>query len=150
MKFSRMVTLAVGMVFMVGCSGTSPSTIGLAEKGLKDCPNRPNCVSSKATDKERFVEPFSYACQKDVAFEALIRIVSGQKRATIVEKTGDYIHVEFRSKLFRFVDDVEFYLPDDEPVVHLRSASRLGYSDMGVNRKRVDLLRNLFMDATSI
>jgi uncharacterized protein (DUF1499 family) len=66
-------------------------------------------------------------------------------RMKIVEEKDDYLHAEARSLIFRFVDDVEFYLPAPEKVIHVRSASRVGYSDMGVNRKRVEEIRRRFV-----
>ena len=67
-------------------------------------------------------------------------------RTRILTKEEDYIRVEYTSRLFRFVDDVEFYFPE-EPVIHVRSASRLGYSDLGANRRRVERIRELFFSA---
>ena len=140
-----MLATALCVVFIVGCNGPRPSSIGLRDGSLAPCPERPNCVSSKAGDKRHFVEPFAYTSGKDEAFEALKRILSTQQKANVVEEKDNYIYVEFKSKFFRFVDDVEFYFPADEPVIHVRSASRLGYSDLGVNRRRVERLRKLFM-----
>ena len=78
------------------------------------------------------------------ALARLKAIVTAQPGATIVSETQDYLHAEFRSKIMGFVDDVEFWLPADQPVIHVRSASRVGYSDMGVNRRRVERIRRLF------
>jgi uncharacterized protein (DUF1499 family) len=98
-------------------------------------------------DQTHFIEPFAFQTGKNEAIAALKNILSAQKRTAIVEETSNYLHVEFKTRFFKFVDDVEFYFPEDENVVHIRSASRLGYSDMGLNRKRMESLRGLFMAA---
>ena len=145
MKIIIMLAIAFCMVFNVGCSGGRPSSIGIKNGSLAPCSRRPNCVSSKAGDKRHFVEPFAYTTAKDEAFEVLKRILSTQERATVVDEMDNYLYVEFRTKFFRFVDDAEFYFPVEEPVIHVRSASRVGYSDLGLNRRRVERLRTLFM-----
>ena len=79
--------------------------------------------------------------------EALLSVLESMPRCTIVDKENDYIHAEFRSMIFRFVDDAEFYFDPDKPVIDVRSAARLGYSDFGVNRKRMEEIRQQFETA---
>lgn len=67
----------------------------------------------------------------------ILKVVSAMPRATVIKQEGNYLHVEFRSRVFRFVDDLEFVLDDTNKLIHFRSAARLGQSDMGVNRKRM-------------
>ncbi len=76
----------------------------------------------------------------------LIDVIKSMKRTKIVASTNIYIHAEFASAMFRFVDDVEFYFEDSRNIIHVRSASRVGYSDMGVNRKRIEQVRKLFAE----
>ncbi|WP_170302413.1 DUF1499 domain-containing protein [Desulfosarcina widdelii] len=147
MKNRLITAMVIGGVLMAGCSKTNQAAAGSDTFPLKDCPDRPNCVSSIARNQARYVAPFAYACDRRQAIDVLVQILAEQPRTTIVEKREDYLHVEFRSRIFRFVDDVEFYFPADQPLVHVRSASRLGYSDMGVNRKRVEALRANFSEA---
>jgi len=139
--------MIIGGVLMVGCSNTRQAAAGSDAFPLKDCPDRPNCVSSIAKHQDRYVAPFAYTGDRRQAIDVLLQVLSEQPRATIVEKREDYLHAEFRSRIFRFVDDVTFYFPVDQPLVHVRSASRVGYSDLGVNRKRVETLRARFSDA---
>ena len=106
---------------------------------LADCGRRPNCVSSTATDPKRRVGPWRLAAEPEVAWQAVREIVAATPRTTIVEATDRYLHAEARSRLFGFVDDLELVLESDELAV--RSASRIGYSDRGVNRRRVEDLR---------
>lgn len=127
---------------MAGCSGVRPADLGVKDGKLAPCPPSPNCVSSQSSDKEHFIAPLSYTTSGPQAAAALKNIVLGMKRARIVDERDSYIHAEFTSALWRFVDDVEFYVDDAAKVIHLRSASRLGKSDLGVNRKRMEAIRD--------
>jgi uncharacterized protein (DUF1499 family) len=131
-------------VLMVGCSGTRPSTLGVKEGRLAPCPNSPNCVSTQSTDEKHRIDPIAYATSMEEARKRLEKIVRAMPRTKVVRLEEDYMHLECRSKLFRFVDDVEFWFDDANKVIHCRSASRKGYSDLGVNRKRVEQIREPF------
>ena len=133
-------------VFLTGCSGTMPN-LGVNNSELAPCPKTPNCVSSQAHDKKHFIEPIIFAGTQQEAHDSLLQIIASEKRTKIITDQKDYIRVEFTSALFRFVDDVEFYFPKekaDETVIHARSASRVGSSDFGVNRKRIERIRSKF------
>ena len=108
------------------------------------CPESPNCASSQSTDKARFIEPLHYAGSMADARQKLIDILENTKRVRFVKVETDYIHAEFRSLIFQFVDDVEFYFPPDHATIHVKSASRKGYYDFGANRRRVERLRAAF------
>lgn len=108
------------------------------------CPDSPNCVSSLSTDTAHFIEPFHYAGSLADARHKLINILRNAKRVRLTEIKMDYIHAEFRSLVFQFVDDVEFYFPPEKSIIHVKSASRSGYYDFGVNRRRVERLRTAF------
>ena len=127
-------------------SGTPPTDIGVNNGQLKPCPDTPNCVNSQAPadDKEHAIAPFSYTGSAKDAITRLKQIVEGMERSTINEVTDDYLYAEFSSKLMGFVDDVEFYAPPGESVIHTRTAARLGKSDLGVNRKRTEEIRAQF------
>ena len=110
-------------------------------KLLAPCPTSPNCVSTQALDEEHGIVPYRYHKSQAAAKEALKAIVSMLPRTTLVEETEAYLHYEFTSLLLRFVDDVEFALDDKAKTIHFRSASRTGYSDLGVNRRRMEEIR---------
>jgi len=97
-----------------------------------------------AEDEDHLIAPFTYEGSAAEARAKLIVILESTKRAEIISSTDNYIHAEFTSLIFRFVDDVEFYFDDQKPVIHVRSASRVGYSDLGANRKRIEALRQRF------
>lgn len=111
---------------------------------LSPCPDSPNCVNSQSTDPARFIQPLRYTGDLADARQKLIDLLKDSKRTRLIQVETDYIHVEFRSLIFNFVDDVEFYFPSGDHIIHVRSASRTGYYDFGVNRKRVERLRARF------
>ena len=111
---------------------------------LAACPSTPNCVSSQESGRSA-VAPLAYDDSASSAVARLKRIVSSLPRTRIVEATEDYLRVEVRSRIFGFVDDVEFIVDAAGSRVHVRSASRVGYSDFGVNRARVEAIRAQFM-----
>ncbi|ABW68346.1 DUF1499 domain-containing protein [Desulfosudis oleivorans] len=128
-------------VAMAGCAGTLPG-LGVHDGRLTPCPDTPNCVNSQATGGH-FIEPISYIGTAREAMDRLVQLLKTEKRVVLVTVEPAYIHATFTSLVFRFVDDVEFYFPD-EPVIHVRSASRVGHSDLGANRRRIEHIRNRF------
>ena len=115
----------------------------MSERTLSPCPSSPNCVSTQATDEGHTITPFRYKKPRAEAKEALKAAIATMPRTKLVEEDESYLHYEFISLLLRFVDDVEFLFDDDTKTVHFRSASRTGYSDLGVNRQRMEQMRAL-------
>lgn len=146
MKFSHFMILgsaALGLFW--GCAGRYPTDLGAAKGQLKPCPGSPNCVNSQAdaTDKAHFIPPLDYTGTTERAYSTLVLTVQTMAGSRITEKKERYLRVTFTTTLMGFVDDVEFYFPE-QPVIQVRSASRKGYSDLGVNRKRVETIRSRF------
>lgn len=110
---------------------------------LSSCPSSPNCVSTQAQDESHAIAPFRYQKTKAEAKEALKAIIRSLPRTKLVEEDDTYLHYEFTSLLLRFVDDVEFLFDDEAKTIHFRSASRTGYGDLGVNRRRMEEIRTL-------
>jgi uncharacterized protein (DUF1499 family) len=110
---------------------------------LSPCPSSPNCVSTQAQDEGHAIAPFRYRKSRTEAKEALKEVVRTLSRTKLVDEDESYLHYEFTSMLLRFVDDVEFLFDDDTKTIHFRSASRTGYGDLGVNRKRMEQVRAL-------
>ena len=134
-----------GLVLLSGISsGCSSPEIGRVDTGLHPCPGSPNCVSSQSEDEAHLIEAFTHGSSQGKARDVLEKIMADQDNCTIITADSDYLHCEFRSKVFGFVDDVEFWFPEKQNLIHVRSASRLGYSDLGVNQKRIEMLRALF------
>lgn len=130
---------------LFGVSHVAAGTTAMPAK-LSSCPDSPNCVSSLSNNKKHFIEPFKYTGSFENARQKLINILENTRRAHRVTIERDQIQVEFRSLIFRFVDDVEFYFPADESIIHVKSASRSGYYDFGANRRRVEHLRAAFQN----
>jgi uncharacterized protein (DUF1499 family) len=125
-------------------SGKRPSDLGVGNGVLKSCPDTPNCVSTQAEDDEHRIEPIAYSGARTAARSRLLDVVRAMAGTRVVVEQADYIYIEFRTPGLRFVDDVEFHLDDETKVIHFRSASRLGVSDLGVNRRRMEEIRNRF------
>ncbi len=119
----------------------TPKPLGLENGALLPCPDSPNCVVSQTPDPDHAIAPLSYQIPQENAYTTLIDVLSVVPRTTIVERTENYIRAESSSRLMGFVDDVEFYFPSDETVIHMRSAARVGESDLGVNRRRLEQIR---------
>jgi len=145
MKGMKMLFLGIAILivllliagFVRGGQSQTPPELGLIKGHLQACPDKPNCVcsESEAVDKVHAIAPFAIA-----DWQALRQAVEGAG-GKIVFDGGRYLHATFTSAVFRFVDDVELRLDVEQGLVHIRSASRVGHSDFGVNRKRVEAIR---------
>lgn len=134
-------------ILSAGCSGTRPD-LGVSNGKLVPCSPKPNCVNSQAKDENHAISPFRFKGAEQEARERLLQVLKSEERAKIITADESYVRVEFTSSLFRFVDDVEFYMtktPAGDTVIHVRSASRVGSSDFGVNRERIERLRSKFL-----
>ncbi|WP_414550980.1 DUF1499 domain-containing protein [Anabaena sp. CCY 0017] len=150
-RFLRMITFVVFLTLISGLILPAPSWadssgLGVENGHLSSCPASDNCVVSQDADAKHAIDPITYHVDRDVARETLLKVLSVVPRTEVVEQTDNYIHALSKSRIFKFVDDVEFYLPADEPVIHTRSASRIGESDLGVNRRRVEQIRLALRD----
>jgi uncharacterized protein (DUF1499 family) len=125
-------------------AGDPPANLGAPGGRFAPCPDRPNCVSSQAADAEHAIAPLAIQGDPATAMARLADAIRAMPGATVVVVRPDYLRSEFASALFGFVDDVEFALVPGATAIAVRSASRRGYSDFGVNRKRVEMLRAAF------
>jgi uncharacterized protein (DUF1499 family) len=125
-------------------AGKRPEYLGVKDGRLARPRSTPNCVSSQAdpADAEHYIAPIAFKGNVLDAIAAARKAVEGMRRATVVRHEGNYLYAEFRSKLMGFVDDVEFTYDEKAGLLHVRSASRLGRRDYGVNRARVEALRS--------
>lgn len=127
----------VGLLTLIGCAGDRPTNLGPQNGQLAMCPDSPNCVCSFETRDSHRIAPL----QADLA--SVKAAMQQMPRVNIITEHDNYIHAEFTSRLMGYVDDVELLADPQAGLVHVRSASRLGYSDMGVNRQRIEDLRAL-------
>ena len=125
-------------------SGKRPDNLGVKDGRLPRCKRTPNCVSSQTdpSDAEHYIASIAFKGTALEAMTAVRKAVDSMSRATVVRHEGNYLYAEFRSKLMRFVDDVEFTFDQKTGEIHVRSASRLGRRDFGVNRARVEAIRS--------
>lgn len=125
-------------------SGKRPVGLGVQNGQLKPAPSSPNCVNSQAMTEYHKIAAFAIKGDPQAAFERLKAIVTAMPMAKVIESKPGYLYAEYTSKLLGYVDDVEFYLDEKDGVIQVRSASRLGRSDLGVNRKRVEAIRSAY------
>lgn len=143
MNDKTLVVLII-LSILTGCSGAM-TELGMENGQLKQCPKTPNCVNSQAKDEKHFIEPILINATPLEAKNSIVKILNELNQSKIIVVKDNYIRAEFFSKIFRFVDDVEFYFhktKSRELIIHVRSASRVGYSDLGVNRKRIERIRS--------
>ncbi|MEL6906737.1 MAG: DUF1499 domain-containing protein, partial [Planctomycetota bacterium] len=145
---SMMLLLAAAALLatLIALQGCAAPDVGLTAGGrLAPCPASPNCVCSEAAASEdSFISAFAVPEGEEprAAFERLVGLLDS--RARVAARDGDWVHAVFTTRILRFRDDVELRLDEAARVVHVRSASRLGYSDLGANRARVERLREAF------
>lgn len=132
-------TPIIGALF--SSAGDRPANLGVASGKFTPCPITPNCVSSQSQDSIHTIAPLRYTTASEVAFDKLKATLQAQPRVNLLTTTANYIRAEFTIPLVGFVDDVEFYLDREANLIQVRSASRLGDSDLGVNRKRIETIR---------
>ena len=123
--------------FLTACAGEPPQNIGVQNDRLTPCPDSPNCVSSFETDEEHGIQPLN------ASLDQIEQVLLGLDEANIVSSEGNYLYAEFTSRIMGYVDDVEFLYDTTSRTTHVRSASRLGYSDLGANRNRIENIRSL-------
>ena len=150
---NRLFGGVVGLIFLTWLSlrlskmlAREPKNLGVRDSRLSACPDSPNCVSSQADDQRHAIAPLLFSGDGQVALEKIHKVLQGWPGVRIISQTPRYLHAEFTSTLFRFVDDVEFVVVPNEGVVHFRSCSRVGYSDLGANRHRMESLRKKLSD----
>jgi len=125
-------------------AGTRRDNLGVSLGKLASCPSTPNCVSSQSADAEHYIEPFTYQASATEAIAKLKTIIESQERAKLIAETENYLYAEFTSRWMGYVDDVEFYANEKDKTIEVRSASRLGESDLGVNRQRIERIKSQF------
>ncbi|QLE55727.1 DUF1499 domain-containing protein [Nostoc sp. TCL26-01] len=140
------ITLIILMTVSSVIFPATASALGVNNDHLSACPPSPNCVVSQDADPKHAIDAIAYHVNRDKAREVLLKVLTVVPRTEVVEQTDNYIHALSKSRIFKFVDDVEFYLPTNESVIHIRSASRVGDSDLGVNRRRMEQIRLALQD----
>lgn len=138
----RGVVICVFSGLLAACAGERPNNLGVRDGRLSSCPSSPNCVSSQASDEQHRIAPLAFNGDPDRAFARLKLILEKRGDTFIIEDKPGYLRAELRTTFF--VDDGEFLLDRVGRVINIRSASRLGYSDLGKNRSRMEEIRSEF------
>lgn len=148
MKIKNIFLMLLSIIILSGCSNISKNPLGTRkEESFCILLDAPNYVTSVTKEKDfRYIEPIKYNGNKKLAKEKIRKILLKDKHITIIKEDENYIHAESRSAIFKFVDDLEFYFPEDQNIIHIRSKSRLGYSDLGVNNRRLEKIKKEFYD----
>lgn len=139
------LTVSALMAWRSHRSRAEPPPLGLVDGRLRACPERPNCVSSEAASGEHAIAALPYRGERAASQAQLEAALATLPRTTLVDRQEGYWRAQSVSGLFRFLDDLEFRFDDADSSIQLRSASRVGYSDLGVNRKRVEALRAAYL-----
>ena len=126
--------------FLSACAGEPPQNIGIQDGRLTPCPDSPNCVNSFATDESHGIQPLA------ATLAQIQQVLVQLDEANIVKVSDDYLYAEFSSRIMGYVDDVEFMYERGSGMTQVRSASRLGHSDLGANRKRIERIRTLLQE----
>jgi len=135
--------LALPVVVLVAILGVVMSSwrrpeLGLVDGRLRPCPDSPNCVCSCETDDQHGIEPLTGG---DGGMDQLRQALASMPGTRVITDEGDYLRAECTTPLLRYVDDIEFLQDAEEGVIHVRSASRVGHSDLDANRSRVEEIR---------
>lgn len=136
------ITLLI--IFMFIKNNNIPRNIGVNKGSLAPMPNKPNAVSSQTDIMEKRVEPLKFRGDLDNSKKLIIESINEFKNMKIIKNEKNYLYVVFATEKMKYKDDVEFYFDEYKKIIHFRSASRVGYSDMGVNKKRYEEIKKAY------
>lgn len=141
-RFPLLICLT-SVLMLSACSGTRPQVLLNSDGSFIECPSSPNCVSSDSTSESHNVAAFNVNPDAKNLWDEVKATVKEMPRTTLVIDQANYLHVEYTSSLMGYVDDLQLQLRAEQGMIAVYSASRLGYSDLGANRERVEQLRKL-------
>ena len=136
-----MLRSSLVVLLLTACGGkTVPVVVG--DAGLSACPSSPNCVSSQSdpSDEEHYIAPLTLG-EHPVEIGSMTEWMASRERCNVVDQGQRWVHATCTTALFRWTDDIGLFVDPEAGVVHVRSASRVGRSDLGANRKRVEAMR---------
>lgn len=139
-RFAHGLAALVGSL-VVGCAAPMPAALADGRARLAPCPASPNCVSSEAGDERHAIAALAVRGDVEASWSALVAHLEGLPRVELVRREDDYLHAVFTTRVMRYRDDVEFALDRGSHRIRVRSASRIGYGDMGANRARIEAIR---------
>lgn len=140
--FSIILILIISFMFIK--NNITPKNLGVGDGKLAKMPNTPNAVSSQTDIEDKKVEPLKFNGNLEETKTKIVNIINNYEGTKIIKSEKNYIHVVFTTGGMKYKDDVEFYFDEKNKIIHFRSASRVGYSDMGLNKKRFDEIKNYY------
>ena len=138
--YTRSTFILTCSLVLTACTGARPHNLGIVNSTLAPCPDTPNCVSSDSLDESHYVPAFKLEANSEQVWAEIKLYLDSQSNMEIVRELKDYLYVESTSTFMRFVDDFELHLREQNGIIAVRSASRYGKFDFGVNKERVDAL----------
>ena len=140
-----LIVVAILVLFVLGQKSQSGEANGLVEARLTKCPDKPNCICTEfEADATHYIDPIVFAQSNGLGFLSRLKNSIREMGGSIQAEADNYLAFTFTSSIFRFVDDLEIRIDTDQNMIHMRSASRVGRSDRGVNKKRIEQLKKLF------
>ena len=147
----RIIPALLLALLLTGCTDMPENNVDPATvTELASCPSSPNCVCSTDTEDSHHIDPLAVSGKPDAEWQTLRDILGADPSISIVASGDHYIRAEAQTRLMRFTDDVEFLLDREAGVINMRSASRVGYSDFGKNRRRLEGVRSAMHDAGAV
>ena len=141
-KLHKPCLITLYALLATACAGNMPNNLGIKNQQLQPCPSSPNCVSSFEVDKEHSIAPILFTGSENLIKKKLLTLIKQHSNMRLVHHSGNYIYAQYTSGIMGFVDDIEFLITAKK--VQVRSASRLGYSDLGANRNHIEMIRDKF------
>lgn len=142
---TSLILIVIAALFILGLVSKSGEASGLVGSRLSQCPDKPNCVCSEfEADVDHFIEPLAISSDAAADVVARLKAIIGEMGGKVQRQSDDYLAATFSSAIFRFVDDLEIRIDRETSLIHLRSASRVGHGDGGVNRQRIEQLKKSY------
>jgi len=142
---ATLIVVAILVLFVLGQMSQSGEANGLFEAKLTKCPDKPNCICTEfEADVTHYIDPIVFTQSNDLGILPRLKNSIREMGGSIQSEADDYLAFTFTSSIFKFVDDLEIRIDTDQNMIHVRSASRVGHSDRGVNKKRIEQLKKLF------
>ncbi len=141
-KAAQLMRLNLILIFILTLTSMTAHANSPEKKRLPPCQDTPNCVSSQTTSKKHYIPPFKISGDPQIAWQELRKAIITHDRMILTHETDTSLHAEATSLVLRFVDDIDAILDVGAGLIHIRSASRVGHSDFGVNRKRIEKIRS--------
>ncbi len=146
-----LIVAAILVLFVLGQMSQSGEANGLVDAKLTKCPDKPNCICTEfEADVTHYTDPIVFTQSNSLDFLPRLKNSAREMGGSVQAETDNYLAFTFTSLIFRFVDDLEIRIDTDQDMIHMRSASRVGRSDGGVNKKRIEQLKKLFYSKESL